>query len=46
MATRTSTMRQLLYQKLNILGTPGNWEHVIKAVGLFTFTGLNGRYFK
>lgn len=41
MASRTNTMRQLLYQKLNILGTPGNWDHIIKTVGLFSFTGLN-----
>ena len=42
MASRTNSMRQLLYQKLNILGTPGNWDHIVKSVGLFCFTGLNG----
>ncbi len=43
MASRTNTMRQLLFQKLNILGTPGNWDHILKSVGLFCFTGLNGK---
>ena len=42
MSTRMNNMRKLLYQKLNILSTPGNWEHVLKSVGLFSFTGLNG----
>jgi aspartate aminotransferase len=43
MASRTNSMRQLLYQKLSILGTPGNWDHIVKSVGLFCFTGLNGK---
>jgi len=43
MSTRMNDMRELLYQKLNILGTPGNWDHILKSVGLFTFTGLNER---
>lgn len=25
----------------HVLGTPGNWEHIIKQIGMFTFTGLN-----
>jgi aspartate/tyrosine/aromatic aminotransferase len=44
MSTRMNNMRKLLYQKLNILSTPGNWEHVLKSVGLFSFTGLNGNF--
>lgn len=43
MATRMNSMRKLLFQKLNILGAPGNWDHIIRSVGLFTFTGLNER---
>ena len=42
MSARMNNMRKLLYQKLNILSTPGNWDHVLKSVGLFSFTGLNG----
>lgn len=38
-----NNMRKLLYQKLNILSTPGNWDHILRSVGLFCFTGLNGK---
>jgi len=24
-----------------IAGTPGDWSHIIKQIGMFTFTGLN-----
>lgn len=44
MSDRMNNMRKLLYQKLNILSTPGNWDHILKSVGLFSFTGLNGKY--
>jgi aspartate aminotransferase, cytoplasmic len=43
MSTRMNNMRKLLYKKLNILSTPGNWDHILKSVGLFSFTGLNER---
>lgn len=43
MSNRMNNMRQLLYQKLNILSTPGNWDHILRSVGLFSFTGLNER---
>lgn len=43
MSARMNNMRKLLYQKLNILSTPGNWDHILKSVGLFSFTGLNER---
>lgn len=38
-----TNMRQLLYQKLTLLSTPGNWEHILTSVGLFCFTGLTER---
>jgi aspartate aminotransferase, cytoplasmic len=41
MAGRMQAMRELLYQKLNLLNTPGNWDHIMRSVGLFSFTGLN-----
>jgi aspartate/tyrosine/aromatic aminotransferase len=22
-------------------GTPGDWSHIVKQIGMFTFTGLN-----
>lgn len=43
MSDRMNSMRKLLYQKLNILSTPGNWDHILRSVGLFSFTGLNER---
>lgn len=43
MSTRMNNMRELLYQKLKILGAPGNWDHIMATVGLFAFTGLNGK---
>lgn len=41
MSSRMNQMRQLLFQKLTILATPGDWGHILKSVGLFSFTGLN-----
>jgi aspartate aminotransferase len=43
MADRMNSMRKMFFQKLTTLGVPGNWDHVTKAVGLFTFTGLSPR---
>ncbi|KAA0183589.1 Aspartate transaminase [Fasciolopsis buskii] len=40
MAKRVLQMRQLLYEKLRELGTPGSWNHIIKQIGMFSFTGL------
>lgn len=25
----------------SVIGTPGDWSHIIKQIGMFTFTGLN-----
>lgn len=41
MANRMNSMRELLFQKLNIMAAPGNWDHITRGVGLFCFTGLN-----
>lgn len=41
MADRIIQMRHRLYEALKARGTPGNWEHIIKQIGMFTFTGLN-----
>ncbi|XP_046851244.1 aspartate aminotransferase, cytoplasmic-like [Xenia sp. Carnegie-2017] len=43
MSRRITSSRKDLYQMLRQLGTPGNWEHIIKHCGMFTFTGLNRR---
>ncbi|KAL5768823.1 hypothetical protein ACOSP7_015366 [Xanthoceras sorbifolium] len=41
MADRIINMRQQLYDALSAKGTPGDWSHIIKQIGMFTFTGLN-----
>jgi len=41
MADRIITMRQELFTALQTRGTPGDWSHIIKQIGMFTFTGLN-----
>ncbi|KAF3985933.1 hypothetical protein FT663_02368 [Candidozyma haemuli var. vulneris] len=38
---RIKSVRQHIYDKLNELKTPGNWDHVITQKGLFCFTGLS-----
>ncbi|PIM97501.1 Aspartate aminotransferase/Glutamic oxaloacetic transaminase AAT1/GOT2 [Handroanthus impetiginosus] len=41
MADRIISMRQKLFEALRSRGTPGDWSHIIKQIGMFTFTGLN-----
>ncbi|ONM37719.1 glutamate-oxaloacetate transaminase1 [Zea mays] len=41
MADRIINMRQQLFNALKSRGTPGDWSHIIKQIGMFTFTGLN-----
>ncbi|XP_015885202.3 aspartate aminotransferase, cytoplasmic [Ziziphus jujuba] len=41
MADRIISMRQQLFDALKTRGTPGDWSHIIKQIGMFTFTGLN-----
>lgn len=41
MADRIISMRQKLFDALHARGTPGDWSHIIKQIGMFTFTGLN-----
>ncbi|XP_048227947.1 aspartate aminotransferase, cytoplasmic [Ricinus communis] len=41
MADRIISMRQKLFDALSARGTPGDWSHIIKQIGMFTFTGLN-----
>ncbi|GLU09884.1 hypothetical protein SLE2022_267190 [Rubroshorea leprosula] len=42
MADRIISMRHQLFDALSAKGTPGDWSHIIKQIGMFTFTGLNG----
>ncbi|XP_057873685.2 aspartate aminotransferase, cytoplasmic isozyme 1 [Cryptomeria japonica] len=41
MADRIISMRHQLYNALKVRGTPGDWSHILKQIGMFTFTGLN-----
>ncbi|PSR91250.1 Aspartate aminotransferase [Actinidia chinensis var. chinensis] len=41
MADRIISMRHKLFEALCARGTPGDWSHIIKQIGMFTFTGLN-----
>ncbi|KAL5074940.1 hypothetical protein RYX36_013924 [Vicia faba] len=41
MADRIINMRQQLFDALRARGTPDDWSHIIKQIGMFTFTGLN-----
>ncbi|KAK3436938.1 hypothetical protein EUGRSUZ_C01585 [Eucalyptus grandis] len=41
MADRIISMRHQLFEALKTRGTPGDWSHIIKQIGMFTFTGLN-----
>ncbi|VFQ73221.1 unnamed protein product [Cuscuta campestris] len=41
MADRIITMRHQLFEALRARRTPGDWSHIIKQIGMFTFTGLN-----
>ncbi|MCO5556996.1 hypothetical protein L7F22_010551 [Adiantum nelumboides] len=40
MADRIMHMRHLLHEALKARGTPGDWSHIIKQIGMFSFTGL------
>lgn len=41
MANRIRDMRQLLFDALIANKTPGNWDHIISQIGMFSYTGLS-----
>ncbi|KAJ2156716.1 Aspartate aminotransferase, cytoplasmic [Coemansia sp. RSA 552] len=41
MSGRIKDMRQALRERLEKLGTPGDWSHVTSQIGMFSFTGLS-----
>ncbi|XP_063835828.1 aspartate aminotransferase, cytoplasmic [Ostrinia nubilalis] len=43
MSSRVIQMREALRAELIKLGTPGNWDHIVKQIGLFSYTGLTPR---
>lgn len=40
MADRIISMRQLLFDELRRLGTPGKWDHIVQQIGMFSYLGL------
>ena len=40
MSSRIKQMRQMLYEELLALKTPGSWKHVVEQIGMFSYTGL------
>eukprot|EP00667_Euglena_gracilis_P011304 EG_transcript_11546 len=40
MADRITLMRTLLQKELEQLGTPGDWSHITRQIGMFSFLGL------
>ncbi|XP_051119475.1 aspartate aminotransferase, cytoplasmic [Andrographis paniculata] len=43
MADRIIHMRKLLFDALRSRGTPGDWSHIVKQIGMFTYTGLDSK---
>ncbi|KAJ5729470.1 Aspartate aminotransferase [Penicillium malachiteum] len=41
MSSRIKDMRKALHEELGALGTPGNWEHILTQIGMFSYTGLS-----
>ncbi|GLT25435.1 hypothetical protein SLA2020_005640 [Shorea laevis] len=41
MCDRIARVRQQLFDALHVRGTPGNWSHITRQVGMYTFSGLN-----
>jgi aspartate aminotransferase len=46
MSARIAKMRRLLYDNLVVLKTPGNWNHILGQIGMFSYTGLKGKVVK
>ncbi|KAF4536422.1 Aspartate aminotransferase, cytoplasmic [Lasiodiplodia theobromae] len=41
MSGRMKRMRERLYEELQARETPGEWEHVLSEIGMFSMTGLS-----
>lgn len=46
MANRLKIVRQGLRERLEKLGTPGNWSHVTNQTGMFFYSGLSCKEYK
>ena len=45
MSGRLQDMRNALFEALKANSTPGDWSHIVKQIGMFAYTGLNGLFF-
>lgn len=41
MSGRIMRMRKALHEELVRLKTPGNWDHILKQIGMFSYLGIN-----
>jgi aspartate aminotransferase len=41
MADRISSMRTALYENLKKQGSKQNWDHIVKQIGMFAYTGVS-----
>jgi len=41
MSGRIIDMRKALKSELDRLQTPGNWDHIMGQIGMFSFTGIS-----
>ena len=46
MADRIKRTRQSLVDELHALHTPGDWSHILRQSGMFTYSGLTARQCK
>lgn len=46
MSARIILMRKGLKERLQKLGTPGNWDHITQQIGMFSYTGLTGTTYR
>jgi len=40
---RILEIRKTLKEKLLDMKTLGNWDHIVNQIGMFSYTGLNGK---
>lgn len=41
MSSRVNLMRRKLFDELIHLQTPGDWSHIVKQSGMFSYTGIS-----
>lgn len=44
MSSRLAQMREALKEELDQLETPGSWDHLVRQVGMFAYTGLSAMH--